>query len=491
MKLSELIRLALPDCGTEIDCQTEIGYIETNNESAIKRKSENPLFVCICGNRYDTHRDIDKLILAGIKYFVVNKNQQNCNSRCEACFIEVEDTRRALALLARAFFGFPDLELFTVGITGTKGKTTVTYMLRSVFEENPYKCGIIGSNGIIYDGKVIQTENSTPAPLQFYGALRDMADLGVTHVFCEVTSQALKQYRTYGTVFDVGVFTNLFPDHIGADEHESFDEYKNCKGMLFTQCKKAVLNIDCPHYCYFSDICKREGIEYTSYSVLGNDANVVCDGVEIFDDCSRFNVDGKEFFVPLPGEFNISNALCSVAIAKTCGLPVNSVARGLKKVTVYGRCEKVPNPGGVNIIIDYAHSKESLENILRSLKKICKGKLYCVFGAGGNRSKLRRVGMGQAASEYADFSVITSDNPRHESLESIIADIISGMNCINNNYTIVPDRKKAIFTALSMARKGDTVLLAGKGGQKYEEIGDEKKYFDEREVVEEYYSYSD
>ncbi len=491
MKLSELIRLALPDCGTEIDCQTEIGYIETNTESAIKRKSENPLFVCICGNRYDTHRDIDKLILAGIKYFVVNKNQQNCNSRCEACFIEVEDTRRALALLARAFFGFPDLDLFTVGITGTKGKTTVTYMLRSVFEENSYNCGVIGSNGIIYDGKVTETENSTPAPLEYYGALREMADSGVTHVFCEVTSQALKQFRTYGTVFDVGVFTNLFPDHIGAYEHESFDEYKNCKGMLFTQCKRAVLNIDCPHYCYFSDICKKEVIEYTSYSALGKDADVVCSGVEIFDDCSRFSVDGKEFFVPLPGEFNVSNALSTVAIAKACGLSYDSVAGGLEKVKVYGRCEIVPNPAGVNIIIDYAHSKESLENILGSLKKACKGKLYCVFGAGGNRSKLRRVGMGEAASVYADFSIITSDNPRFEKLEDIIRDVVSGMKCSGNKYTVVPDRRKAIFTALSMARDGDTVLLAGKGGQTYEEAHNIKYHFDEREIVDQYYNDTD
>ncbi len=487
MNLSELVRLAFPFCGIEIDCQTEIGYIEVNTESAIEHSAEKPLFVCICGARHDTHMDIEKLVCEGVRCFVVDENAKISLEESDVQLIKVHDTRRALAQLARAFYGFPDRELFTVGITGTKGKTTVTYMLSSIFEENLHKCGIIGSNGIIYGNKIIDCANSTPGPLEYYGALRKMSDCGITHVFCEVTSQALKQSRTLGTFFDIAVFTNLFPDHIGASEHKDFEEYKNCKGLLFEQCKRAVLNLDSSHFSFFEDICNKEKVSYATYSVSNNNADYFCKKNEVSDSGSVITIKSQRFHVPLPGDFNVSNTACALSVAKLCVISDEVIAKGLKKVKVLGRCEKVPNPAGVNIIIDYAHSGESLENILGSLKKTCTGKLYCVFGAGGNRSRLRRSGMGKAASRYADFSVITSDNPRHESLDGIISDIISGASFREGCFAVVPDRREAIFTALSMAKKGDTLLLAGKGGQTYEEIGDTKFHFDEREIVSEFY----
>lgn len=486
MKLSELLSVSEIGYDSKKISDCEIGYIETNTQSAVENCEKMPLFVCIDGTNYNSHVDIARLIKCGIRAFVTNENAKIYCSGKNINIIKVKDTRKALALLARSFYGFPDRELFTVGITGTKGKTTVTYMLRAVFEAFGKKCGIIGTNGIIYGGNTYECDNSTPGSLEYYGALRQMADDGVSCVFCEVTSQALMQYRTFGTVFDVAVFTNLFPDHIGKNEHFDFDEYKSCKGYLFSQCKKAVLNTDSEHSEYFQNICRENGVEYICFSAE-RDADIFCRDITVLDTGSEFSVGESRFAIPLPGVFNVSNALCTVSVARLCKVPDEIIARGLSGVCVYGRCERVPNPDGVNIIIDYAHNKESLGNILEALKQSCRGKLYCVFGAGGDRSRLRRAGMGQAAAKYADVIIVTSDNPRSESREQIIADILPGLIDAKGECVTIPDRRKAIYYALGRASLNDTVLLAGKGGQTFEEVCGVKYPFDERKVVEDFY----
>ncbi len=485
MKLSQLLRLSSIEFSDEL-YDAEIDCIETNTQMAMENDGKSQLFVCNCGTRYNTHADIERLMEHGITCFIVDGSEQISCMGESLNIIKVSDTRKALALVARSFYGFPDRELFTVGITGTKGKTTVTYMLRSVFKAAGKKCGIIGTNGIIYDGKSYECENSTPGSLEYYSALRAMVECGVSHVFCEVTSQALKQHRAFGTTFDIAAFTNLFPDHIGGNEHTDFGEYKSCKGQLFSQCKRAVICADSEHSTYFENICKSSGTEYITFSAKQT-ADIVCTDVTADDGGSDFSVFGSKFSIPLPGDFNILNALCTLSIAKLCGLPEEIIAKGLADVSVFGRCERVPSPDGVNIIIDYAHNKESLENILEALKKRCRGKLYCVFGAGGDRSKLRRAGMGQAAARYADFIIVTSDNPRSEDRSAIIADILPGLTEAYGKYIAIPDRREAIYHALGKASEGDTVLLAGKGSQTFEEVMGVKYSFDEREVVKDFY----
>lgn len=486
MRLSELLYASGIEYSAAKLCDCEVGYIETNTQGAMDNIAKSPLFVCIDGTSYNSHRDIARLIKCGVTTFVTNRKAGIYCSGKNINIIRVDDTRCALALLARSFFGFPDRELLCVGVTGTKGKTTVTYMLRAVFERAGKKCGIIGTNGIIYGGNTYECENSTPGSLEYYGALRKMADSGIECVFCEVTSQALKQYRTYGTVFDIGVFTNLFPDHIGKNEHTDFEEYRNCKGKLFSQCKKAVLNADSEHFEFFQSICKGAGLEYVTFSAE-NTADVFCTDISVSDTGGSFCVGESRFCVPLPGMFNIYNALSAVCTARLCGIPDETTAAGLSGVCVYGRCERVKSPEGVNIVIDYAHNKESLENILKALGDSCRGRLYCVFGAGGDRSRLRRAGMGQAAAKYADYIIVTSDNPRSESRERIIADILPGLCGAKGECVTIPDRREAIYYALENARAGDTVLLAGKGGQTFEEVNGVKHPFDERCVVEDFY----
>ncbi len=465
----------------------QIRCISVNTKEAINNNESAPLFVCINGTKYDTHKDIPKLIRNGIKDIVAEYIPDNIDIPDDINIIPSTDTRKTLALASKLYYGSPDESLTLIGITGTKGKTTITYMLKSVLCECGTKCGIIGTNGVIFGGKTYECENSTPGSLEYYKYLSEMKEMGVTHVICEVTSQALKQYRTFGTTFDIAAFTNLYPDHIGKDEHADFEEYRRCKGLLFEYCQKAVINADDQNSRYFTNICRSFATDFSRFSLIDKNAEYYCKKAGTKNIYSKFRCNGKKITLPLPGHFNIQNAMCAVAILREMGINYEDIIKGISKVKVPGRCEVVPNHAGINIIIDYAHNKESLENILVALRPKRQGKLYCVFGAGGDRSILRRSGMGQAASQFADYSIITSDNPRWEDPQKIIKDILSGMPEDYKNYIVIPNRNKAIYYALSMAKKGDTVLLAGKGAQNYHEVCGIKYPFDERETVSQYY----
>lgn len=487
MKLSEYLKLANVEIPLNfIDC--EIENIETDSRTALKNKNKMQLFVCIKGSNHNTHNDIATLISYGISNFVAEYIPENVEIPIGVNVIITANPRKLLAKFAQIYYGFPDGRLTKIAITGTKGKTTVTYMLAKILECAGKKCGIIGTNGIIYDGNRIETSNSTPGSLQFYKSVFEMANCGVEYLICEVTSQGLKHYRTYGTIFDFAIFTNLFSDHICAGEHKDYDEYRAWKGTLFESCKKAIINIDDKESEYFKDICQKNSVPYFTVSANGKSANYKCRIEETGVYGTKFEVNGKKYKITIPGEFNVLNALCAVAGATLNEITYENISMGLLKTTVLGRCERVENDYGINVIIDYAHNKESLENILKTLKKECCGKIIVVFGAGGDRSKLRRYGMGKAAAEFSDFSVITSDNPRTENLNEIISDILRGMDGGKSNYIVVPQRKEAIFYALSVAEKGDTVLLAGKGAQMYEEINGIKYRFDEREIVSDYFN---
>lgn len=486
MRLSDLLKLSELNFSGKINENTEITGIENDARRIKGTDNKNILFICICGCNYDSHSEIEKLTARGVKNFVILKGKYPNKINTGINLLQVNDTRRACAILARAFYGFPDKELKVIGITGTKGKTTTTYILKSIFDAANKACGVIGTCGITYGDIRKETKNSTPDSIVFYKTLYDMSKSGVEYVFCEVTSQALKQDRVHGMVFDLAIFTNLYPDHISKHEHESFEEYKAFKGKLFTMCKMALINIDSEHSGYFIDICKYNSVPVSTFSLKNESADIFASSISVQSQYSSFEALGTGYHTELIGEYNITNCICAIFVAKHFGTDVASIKKGVENARVFGRCESINTPNGVGVVIDYAHNKESLENILEALKKICKGKLYCVFGAGGDRSRLRRSSMGEVAVKYCDLSFITSDNPRSEKLSDIISDIVENISD-KNKYIIVPDRKEAIFSALSRAKSGDTVLLAGKGEQLYEEVNGIKYDFDERQVVREFY----
>ncbi len=460
------------------------------------RKAQNgSIFVCLKGALADGHAYIDKAVALGAKAIVASDEEiycEKCKEYTDTTFVLAKDTRKALALISAAFFGNPAKKLFVIGITGTKGKTSTTFMTREILSCSGFKVGIIGTTGIYYADKYEYIDNSTPESYELHRVFADMVLCGITHVLMEVSSQALMMHRTYGITFDIGVFTNISPDHIGEHEHSCFEEYLACKGILFTQAKEAIINADSDRIDFIKDIISKGGINAVTYSTRDEKADYFGENI-LFEltDClsTSFDLRSKgRIRLLTPGEFSVSNALCSTAISMTVGANFEAVKDSLAKIHVFGRVEPVRHEKcDFAVIIDYAHNALSLESLFGSVKNYSPKRIITIFGCGGNRSKLRRYDMGEISGKYSDLSVITSDNPRTEKVEDIIEDILVGMHRTNGKYEIIKDRRDAIHYALSVAKKGDIVLIVGKGNQLYEEIGHEKIHFDEREVVREYF----
>ncbi len=460
------------------------------------RKAERDgAFVCLKGALSDGHKYILNCAEKGVSLIVMQDEkiyEQWLKDDREFSILLVKDTRKALALISAAFFGYPAKNLFVIGLTGTKGKTSTTFMTKAILERSGKKVGIIGTTGIYYANKYEYIDNSTPESYEIHRLFSCMIEEGVDTVLIEVSSQALMMHRTYGISFDIGVFTNLSPDHIGENEHSSFEEYKECKGILFTQSKKAIINDDSNYIDYYKSIIDNSGIECITYSAKNKNADFYAYNIrfEMTPELStRFNIKGYgEMFTNVPGEFSVYNCLVSTAIALCCGAPFTDAVKALSDVHVFGRVEPVKHPKcSFSVLIDYAHNALSLESLYKSIMIYSPKNIYCVFGCGGNRSKLRRYDMGEISGKYATLSVLTSDNPRTETVEAIIDDILVGMNKSGGKYTVIKDRREAIRYALSISNPGDIVLIVGKGNQLYEEIGHEKIYFNEREVVKEYF----
>ncbi len=460
-----------------------------------RKARDGAIFVCLKGALADGHTYIDKAILLGAKAIIASDEavySEKCAQHPDICFILVKDTRKALALVSAQFFGNPAKKLFVIGITGTKGKTSTTFMTREILSNSGFKVGIIGTTGIYYADKYEYIDNSTPESYELHRIFADMVSCGITHVLMEVSSQALMMHRTFGIAFDIGVFTNISPDHIGENEHSCFEEYLACKGILFSQSKSAIINADADRLDFIKNIIAENGISSITYSTHDEKADYFGENI-VFEltDClsTSFDLRGKgRIHLQTPGEFSVSNALCSTAIAMTVGASFEKVKDSLSKIHVFGRVEPVKHDKcNFAVIIDYAHNALSLESLFGSVKNYNPDRIITVFGCGGNRSKLRRYDMGEISGKYSDLSVITSDNPRTEKVEDIISDILVGMKKTNGKYEIIKDRRDAIHFALASAKKGDIVLIVGKGNQLYEEIGHEKIHFDEREVVREYF----
>lgn len=400
----------------------------------------------------------------------------------------VDDPRAALALLAAEFYCHPEKALTLIAVTGTKGKTTTAHMLRDILTAAGYKTGMIGTLGA-YIGleKLSGTRNTTPEPIALRRTLRQMADAGCTHVVMEVSSQAMKLKRVHGLTFAAGLFLNLSPDHIGGAEHADFEEYCACKAAMFRQCKIAVGNADDPNWPAMAAQVPK-GAPVSTFG-FGEHADVRARAVTPDPDrplSSLLTVENvNTYSIPLPGTFNAADALAAAALSRTLGIPDSSIRAGLSRVCVPGRAQVVPAPAPFTVIIDYAHNGASFDAILSALAEHHPNRILTVFGAGGDRPKLRRTEMARSAARWADYAVLTADNPRSERVEGICADIAAALGDLP--HEIIPDRREAIFRALSLAGTGDVVALLGKGHEEYIEENSVRHPFSERAVVEEFF----
>ena len=401
----------------------------------------------------------------------------------------VDDPRAALALLAAEFYGRPADSLTLIAVTGTKGKTTTAHMIRDILSAAGYKTGMIGTLGA-YIGreKLCDTANTTPEPIALHRILRQMADAGCSYVVLEASSQAMKLRRLFGLTFAAGVFLNLSPDHIGPGEHAGFDEYRACKAALFRQCRRAVGNGDDPAWPAMAAQLPPDAPAVTFGFTPKADVRALA--VEPDPDrplSVRLTVAGApRYHIPLPGDFNGADALAAVALARALGLDDGAVRAGLAHVAVPGRAQRLRVPAPFEVVVDYAHNGASFDAVLSALRSHHPRRIIAVFGAGGDRPKLRRTDMARSAVRWADYAVVTADNPRSERVEDICADISAALGAFP--HETVPDRRAAIFRALDMAGPGDVVALLGKGHEEYIEENGVRRPFSERAVVAEYFA---
>ena len=439
------------------------GSLDQNVDEVIydsRKARPDSVFVCIQGSTRDSHEFIPDVLKAGCKVLVIEKEVE---VPADVTVIRVENGRLALAELSAARFGYPAEKLITIGITGTKGKTTTSYMIKAVLEAAGKKTGLIGTNGAVIGDEKFPTSNTTPESYVVQEYFHKMVEAGCECCVMEVSSQALMLHRVGGIMFDYGLFTNISPDHIGPKEHKSFEEYLFYKSRLLTVCKTGVVNRLTDHY---EEITRDASCRLVTYA-LGGNADFTGDDIHYASDHDfvgiEFSVHGPlngRVRVGMPGKFNADNALAALAV---CSLALS----------------------GCSVIVDYAHNAVSMESLLSTLRDYHPKRLVCVFGCGGNRARDRRYSMGEIGGKMADLCIITADNPRFEKNEDIIKDIEVGLAKTDGKYIVIPDRREAIFYAIHNAEEGDMIAIIGKGHEDYQEIEGVKHHFLDREVVEE------
>ncbi len=441
------------------------------------------LFICIEGANFDGHSFAKEAAEKGAAALVVSKPVEVPD---DITVITVDDTRYALAFISAAYFGHPAEKLKVIGITGTKGKTTTTYLIKSILEHAGYKVGLIGTIEVIIGEKHIPAKNTTPESFLLQQYFKEMVDAGMDAVVMEVSSQGLKLYRTEGFVFDIGIFTNLEPDHIGPNEHESFEEYQMCKGLLFKQCKTGIVNCDDSHMesVVEGHTCTLETFGFSEKADLrAENLELVTKGGHIGVSFHVGGVMDCDVEVATPGRFSVYNALAAIAVCRHFQVEEGRMKSALLEAKVKGRIELVKVSDDFTLMIDYAHNAMSLESLLSTLKEYKPHRLICLFGCGGNRSKLRRYEMGEVSGKLADLTIITSDNPRFEEPQDIINDIKTGIDKTDGKYVEICDRKEAIAYAIDIGEPGDIIVLAGKGHEDYQEIKGVKYPMDERDLI--------
>ena len=448
-----------------------------------RKAADGVIFVCIVGAVADGHKYARSAYDKGARVFVCEKPIELPS---DALVFQVENTRRALASLSACIFDHPERKLRVIGVTGTKGKSTICEMIRHILCKNGIPAASIGTVGVRIGDVMTPTGNTTPESYELFRIFAEMVEKGVCYAVIEVSSQGVKLDRIYGIPFFTAIMTNLSEDHIGGAEHPDFDDYKACKKALFSRCEHAIFNMDDP---YFEEFCEAASCEKQTYSLTDDadfSARSVLSTATEKGFGSSFIIRNKEAktdaFVPFPGTFSVSNALAAVAAATLAGVSLENAAEALSDVCVKGRFELVPTGiRGATFVIDYAHNGESLSAALKALRKYEPKRLICLFGSVGGRTELRRRELGIAASAYADFSVLTSDNPDREPPMDVIADIERYMQ--NAPYVAIPDRKEAIEYVVSHAEEGDIVLLAGKGHETYQLVNGKKEPFCERDIL--------
>lgn len=450
-----------------------------------RKVGEGALFFCISGAAFDGHNFASEVVEKGAKVLVVEKEVGEFPG---VTIVKVKNTRYAMALISAAYYDHPAEKLKVIGITGTKGKTTTTYMVKSILENAGHKVGLIGTIEAIIGDKKIPANNTTPESLTIQKYFSEMLKAGCDTVVMEVSSQGLMLHRTAGFTFEIGIFTNLEPDHIGPNEHASFEEYMECKGMLFSQCRYGIANIDDEH---FQGVMKHATCKLETFG-FSEKADLRAEQVELLKTPGYLGVKYKtkgltemEVEIDIPGKFSVYNSLTAIAICLHFGVSKENIVKALKEAKVKGRIEMVKVSDKFTLMIDYAHNAMSLESLLSTLKEYQPKRLVCLFGCGGNRSKLRRYEMGEVSGRLADLTIITSDNPRDEEPQAIIDDIKVGIGKTEGKYVEILDRKEAIAYAIHHGEEGDVIVLAGKGHEDYQEIKGKKYPMDERVLIQE------
>ena len=478
----------LKDLLEHLDYQCLQGTTDKEITSVVydSRKVEpGSLFLCIKGAVSDGHVYAKEVAEKGASVLVV---QDAVEVPEDVTVIQVENSRYAMACISAAWFDYPAKKLKTIGITGTKGKTTTTYLVKSILENAGHKTGLIGTIETIIGEEHIPSANTTPESYLVQQYFAKMAEAGCDSVVMEVSSQGLMLHRTAGFTFDIGIFTNLEPDHIGPNEHKDFEDYLRCKALLFKQCKTGIFNADDQHLEQILEghTCEVETFGFSEKADLRAENTRLVTGKGTLG--IHYDVKGLMDFpveIDLPGKFSVYNSLTAIAVCRHFNVTEENIQKALKQAKVKGRIEMVKVSDDFTLMIDYAHNAMSLESLLTTLKEYKPNRLVCLFGCGGNRSKLRRYEMGEVSGKLADLTIITSDNPRNEEPQEIINDIKVGIGKTDGKYVEIIDRKEAIAYAIHHGQPGDIVVLAGKGHEDYQEIKGKKYPMDERVLIQE------
>ena len=478
MLLSELTRLC-PSVVTELrgDCEIEDLAMDT------RKPMKKALFFCISGARFDSHLFARQAVEKGAVCLAVERWLEDIG----VPQVLVKNGRKAMTAMAQAFFGYPARQMKMLGVTGTKGKTTTSYLMKAIMEKAGYKCGLIGTTGNMIGTRYLKSEFTTPEPIDLHRTLRQMADEGVTCVSMEVSAHALNMGRLEGVRFDAGCYTNLSQDHL--DLFGTMENYFRCKKGFFTPewIKNASVNADDEKA---GEIIRDLKVPYMTYGIAQN-ADLYARDIEITENGVSFTLAlsglrETPVRLQLTGTFNVYNALAAASVGMIMGVRPEIITSALEGVrAVPGRAEMLETGTPYKVILDYSHSPDALENILNTVREFARGRVICVFGCGGDRDKLKRPVMGEISGKLADFSILTSDNPRSEDPYEILSAIEEGVKRTDGEYTIIENRREAIRYAMTHARDGDMIILAGKGHETYQEIRGVKRPFNEKTVVQE------
>lgn len=488
MKLIDLLA-SLPvyhmQCGSQ--------DIEITSLTADSRKVETgSLFIALVGHNVDGHRFCSQAVEKGAVALLVEKGAE-LPQLSDVAIIEVSDTRRALAIVADAFYGQPSHRLNLIGVTGTNGKTTTTHLIRSILEDHGFKTGLIGTISTVIGDEIVESKNTTPESVDLQHTLARMVEVGCQYAVMEVSSHALDQGRVRGAQFASAIFTNLTQDHL--DYHHTMEEYQRAKGLFFVQLgntygskyRPAILNADDSASASYAKITAAPVITYG----IDHEADVRATNLEISDSGIRFWLEtwkgSLEVQLQLTGRFNVYNSLAAITASLIEGLPLTTIITSLAKIRgVDGRLERVDGGQNFTVFVDYAHTPDSLENALSTIRQFATGRVISIVGCGGNRDRSKRPKMARIAAELSDLAILTSDNPRREDPQAILDDMIAGLKSDERNFTnyeVVVDRKEAIERAVREAKASDIVLIAGKGHETYQDFGDHVIHFDDREVA--------